>query len=361
LRLDGIDLLRGVAVSSVVVYHFFAILGLQGSPYFHYVHSFGLFGVSLFFVISGYLIYRSVSFSLERYGTRAGLKHYTIHRLFRILPAYYVNLAVVLLMASFIIDSNYLYSGAFLKQIAAHLTFLSYLLYQDAGLGINGAYWTLSIEMLWYIVAPLLLIFAGRNRTLFLLALSSFVYLLALDFGLLDNLLHLDKNSPSYLLKLYYFSFQLPGQLSYFIAGILIYKFSQNQIDNPLPYKYILAIFIMILFIYVTSTFSLHSNFFLNNFFILFTVSTLFILLYQARPRGVKWMEWIGKISYSLYLWHMPLLFVMKKTSILNHLSMPVTILLFTFALLVLSTMSYYLVEEGGFQLRRKFEAGFQD
>jgi peptidoglycan/LPS O-acetylase OafA/YrhL len=190
--------------------------------------------------------------------------------------------------------------------------------------------------------------------------LASFIYLMALDFGLLDNLLHLDNNSPTYLLKLYYFSFQLPGQLSYFIAGILIYKFSQNQTDNSLRYKYIFAVSVMILFIYVTSTFSLHSSFFVNNLFILFTVSTLFILLYQARPRGVKWIEWLGKISYSLYLWHMPLLFVMKKTSILNHLSMPVTILLFTFALLAISTMSYYLVEEGGFQLRRKFEAKFQ-
>ncbi len=357
LRLDGIDLLRGLAVSSVIVYHFFAILGLQGNPYFHYVHSFGLFGVSLFFVISGYLIYRSISVNLSRYGTRSGLKHYTYHRLFRILPAYYFNLAVVLLMVSFIIDSNYLYSLSFLKQIFLNMTFLSYFIYQDSGFGINGAYWTLSIEMLWYLVVPLIVIFIKKNSTLYLLGVLSFLYLLALDFGLFDILFHLDKDDPSYMIKLYYFSFQLPGQLSYFISGILIYNYAKDYTFVSGKIKYLLATLVIIIFIFVSSRYPINLSFFANNLFILAIVSALFILLYNSKPKGVVWMEWIGKISYSLYLWHLPLLFIMKKTSILTHISMPVAITLFIISLLSISSLSYYLIEEGGFHLRKKFEA----
>ena len=356
MRLDGIDLLRGTAVSAVIIYHFFAILGLQGSPYFHFIHSFGLFGVSLFFVISGYLIYRSIDFSFAPRDRQAGFKHYTYHRLFRILPAYYVNFAVVLLMATFIIDSTYLYSASFIKQFFSHLTFLSYFIYKDSGLGINGAYWTLSVEMLWYVVAPLLLLFVKKSRIYLMLAILSFIYLAALDFGLFDKLLHLDKNSPSYMLQLYYLSFQLPGQISYFIAGILIYKHLQDKVRLSDSYKYILAILVFVFFIYLSSTYPLHSSFFKNNLFILSIVSTLFLLLYNSKPKGMQWLEWVGKISYSLYLWHMPLLFIGKHTSIMTKLSMPTVIIIFTVALFAISSLSYYLVEEGGFQLRRRLE-----
>ncbi len=357
MRLDGIDLLRGLAVSTVIVYHFFAILGLQGSPYFHYIHSFGIFGVSLFFIISGFLIYRSISFSLERYGTKAGLKHYALHRLFRILPAYYFNFAVVLLMATFIIGNDYLYSASFLKQIFAHLTFLSYFIYQDSGLGVNGAYWTLSIEMLWYFIAPLILLYIKNSRTLLIVMILSFAYLAALDFGLLDRLFHLNHNEPSYILQLYYFSFQLPGQISYFIAGIFIYKHLQNKKNLSGSYRYIFALLIFASFIYLSSSYPLQSSFFINNLFILSVATTLFILLYNSKPKKMQWLEWIGKISYSLYLWHMPILFVMKKTSILSHLSILASVLLFTLSLLLISSLSYYLIEEGGFALRKKVEA----
>ncbi|RLA70335.1 MAG: hypothetical protein DRG30_09315, partial [Epsilonproteobacteria bacterium] len=101
----------------------------------------------------------------------------------------------------------------------------------------------------------------------------------------------------------------------------------------------------------------LQSSFFINNLFILSVATTLFILLYNSKPKKMQWLEWIGKISYSLYLWHMPILFVMKKTSILSHLSILASVLLFTLSLLLISSLSYYLIEEGGFALRKKVEA----
>lgn len=356
IRLDGIDLLRGLAVSFVIIYHFFVLLGLNGSPLFTYVHSFGVLGVSLFFVISGYLIYRSIDYSTNEYGVFKGLKHYAVHRAFRIIPAYYFNFFIVLLMATSMIDSTYLYSYSFVKQLLAHLTFTSYFLYQDSGLGINGAYWTLSIEMLWYIVAPVLLLFVKKKRFLIILLLMSFVYFAALDKGMLDAVFHLNHEEASYILKLYFFSFQLPGQLAYFIAGILIYKYSYVSVKLSPVSRYAFSVALIILFMYISRTYELHTTFLIHNLFILVSVSVLFLLLYATMPKRMQIFEWLGKISYSLYLWHMPLLYVMKQTSVLTHIPLLIAVALFVAVLLLISSFSYYFIEESGFRLRKKFE-----
>jgi len=68
MRLEGIDLLRGLAVLVVVVYHFFEILKLHNHFLYPYIISIGQIGVPLFFIISGYLIYRSVEYSIIKKG-----------------------------------------------------------------------------------------------------------------------------------------------------------------------------------------------------------------------------------------------------------------------------------------------------
>ena len=142
MRLDGIDTLRGFAVTVVVIYHFFVLLGLDNilSPY---IHSFGLLGVPLFFIISSYLIYMSIDNNIKKRGAGDGIKNYFIHRVFRILPAYYFNLFIVLLIASFSISNDFLYSQEFKSQLLSHLTLTSYFTHKAVGLGVNGAYWTL--------------------------------------------------------------------------------------------------------------------------------------------------------------------------------------------------------------------------
>jgi len=360
MRLEGIDLLRGLAVLLVVIYHIFTVLDLYHNPIFPYIHSFGLLGVSLFFIISGYLIYRSFEYNISTEKLKFGLYKYISNRLFRILPAYYFNLMVVLLMASFVLEHNYLYTGSFFRQIIAHLSFSSYFIYKDTGFGINGVYWTLSIEMLWYIVAPFFVLYIKKNKYLILLFLLSFSYLLCLDLQYLDTFLNISNNNNLYTILKFYWSFQLPGQLIYFISGIFIYRYIDKIRVISSPKQGILAILILILFIYISRSFEIHKNFFLNNFLLVSTATILFILLYRSKIKYMSILEWFGKISYSLYLWHMPILYIMKHTNIFLHLSFSSALVVFIISLLLLSSFSYYFIEEGGFQLRKKFEEYMQ-
>lgn len=53
MRVEGIDRLRGLAVSAVILYHFYVLLDLASLPSFRYVHALGEFGVSLFLLLVG--------------------------------------------------------------------------------------------------------------------------------------------------------------------------------------------------------------------------------------------------------------------------------------------------------------------
>ena len=359
LRLDGIDILRGIAVIAVILYHFFVLLDLSHNNIFPYIHAFGSIGVPLFFIISGYLIYRSIDRNITKRGIKKGIINYFFHRLFRILPAYYFNLLIVFLMASFLLNNEYFYSAAFFRQLFSHLTFTSYFIDKSAGFGINGAYWTLGIEMSWYIFAPLFFIFFKKTRILIFIMLMSFMYTWGISQGFFDTFFDLNVEKANYRLLLTYYTTLLPGQITYFISGILIYKYAIAPSSYASARNYLLAILLLFLFIWIHGYYNIYLNFLPSHLILLMVTTLLFILIYTTQVKGGTFLEWIGKISYSLYLWHMPILFVMRESHILEYRSLSEATVFFLILLFSLSSMSYYFIEEGGFALREKLTAHF--
>ena len=86
-----IDSLRGVAVSTVVIQHFFASLV---SPVILAVFDPGMFGVTVFFSVSGFIIPQSVRSSDDR------LRRFAIARVFRLYPAYWISLILAVAVYS---------------------------------------------------------------------------------------------------------------------------------------------------------------------------------------------------------------------------------------------------------------------
>jgi peptidoglycan/LPS O-acetylase OafA/YrhL len=133
-RLGWLDGLRGWAALTVVCFHLSpSILGpdLHLAVYRHV--DLGKYGVLLFFLVSGYVI----PMSLERHGS---LRRFWVGRLFRIYPAYLVTIAVVVLLGAW-------HGGA--DAVLGHAT----MLLDPLGLrGAVRAFWTLSYEMIFYLV-----------------------------------------------------------------------------------------------------------------------------------------------------------------------------------------------------------------
>src|SRR2546421_11163008 len=100
-RQPGLDLLRALAIIVVVIYH----AALFGFKLPRRVDRFGWIGVDLFFVLSGYLIGGQLLAPLAR-GRSIDLRRFFARRVLRIIPAYFVILAVYAFLPSWRGDSE---------------------------------------------------------------------------------------------------------------------------------------------------------------------------------------------------------------------------------------------------------------
>ncbi len=330
-RQNNIDLLRAIAVISVFIHHAqhifggnFPFLGSAG----------GWFGVQLFFVISGFLI----AASAERYV----LRDYAIHRFFRIVPAYLFFFFLVGIAAKIItFDKVAEDPFAFL----VNLTFLQHL-FPAALLKFNSlnVSWSLTVEVLWYVVMPLLLIGnkrIGRPSVLIALVVST-----AWSFAAANHLL--DFVAPEMAVKSPAFfglfvNNNFIAQLVFFVFGAWIH-FNRNATDrwNPLS-TMVLALIVLMLMPY----YFLFGPIFITGI----AISLLLITALNSKPIRNKAVFVISETSYAIYLCHFPvILWVSRKIDVQGLAGVSLSVLL----TLVLAMLSYVFIERPCIKLGRR-------
>ena len=147
-RQPGLDLLRACAIIVVVIYH----AGIMGFPTPGRFHRWGWIGVDLFFVLSGYLIGGQLLAPLAREQS-INLKRFFARRALRIMPAYFVILAVYLFLPSWREYPDMYPWWKFLISV------------QNIGLHGGTAFshaWSLAVEDQFYLTLPFVLIFVNR-------------------------------------------------------------------------------------------------------------------------------------------------------------------------------------------------------
>ncbi|HET9699841.1 MAG TPA: acyltransferase, partial [Burkholderiales bacterium] len=209
---NNFDLVRFVLAAIVFLFH---AGGLSGRPELEPLSRWlsAEFAVQAFFTVSGYLIFMSY----ERSGT---LGQYFERRVRRIYPAYaFVVLAGAAggLALTRLAPADYLASPELWRYVGWNLLFLNFLqptlpgVFEANPLAVvNGALWTLKVEVMFYLSVPLLVwLFRRLPRAACIAAL----YLLSVAYTLILREL---VQAPGVLERL---QFQLPGQLTYFLAG----------------------------------------------------------------------------------------------------------------------------------------------
>lgn len=168
--LDG---LRAVAVLSVLVYHCLGVAVAHGELRIlgvdvGFIFARAYLGVDLFFVLSGFLLARPWFIARKRGTPGPSLRQFWRRRLLRIVPAYYLCFFLVLAIFGFLDETpeQMLTGTTGLINIGAHLLFLhGYVPIAYSDFNFNSfPWWTLTIEMTWYAVLPLLVVaFLGRR------------------------------------------------------------------------------------------------------------------------------------------------------------------------------------------------------
>ncbi|CTQ55902.1 O-acetyltransferase OatA [Roseibium album] len=287
-----IDGLRAVAVLPVVLYH-------GGVEFF----SGGYAGVDVFFVISGYLITAIIISELDQ-GVFS-LKGFYERRARRILPALITMVAVSTIFALlWMPPSQLVFYSQTLVSIAlfsSNIFFWKNSGYFEAAAEFNPLIhtWSLSVEEQFYILFPLALMLFwrfGRNRIFWLLVLGSLASLLLTEYGWRyhtgANFYLLPTRAWELLagslcaLALAKRQFQPNSALAFVGLGMVLCSFYLFDSETPFP----------------------------SFWTILPVAGTVLIILFASsgalvgKVLGAAPMVAIGLISYSLYLWHQPML-----------------------------------------------------
>ncbi len=214
---NNFNLLRLLFALMVAVYHAIALPGLAGWEQAEgWTSLLAEIGVQGFFVLSGYLVWAS----LERSAT---LAVYAEKRARRLLPAYVAVVLACAVLAVVLVPA----ARGELSGVASYLGWnLAFLNFMEPGLPgvfegnrfseINGALWTLKIEVMFYLALPLLAFIvrrAGSMRWILFMA----IYVAAEGWRL--GLEQMGAEQGGIFTEL---SRQLPGQMSFFITGIAL-------------------------------------------------------------------------------------------------------------------------------------------
>lgn len=321
-RLD-INGLRAFAVLSVVLYHF-------GVPYV----SGGFTGVDVFFVISGFLMTGIV---LEKVDHK-GIFDFYVARFLRIVPALVATILALLIFGYFSLSTSEFELLA--RNATASLLFYSnnyyaaHSSYFDPSSDLNFLLhtWSLSVEWQFYLIYPLIVLAIKKCRlpvSLSILALFclSLVYVALGLSGTKEDLFYL-----------------LPTRAWEMLAGALVYILSSRGVLTN--FKHLSKLNILGLLLILFSLFTAEGSQAWPGLATLIPVAGAALVIVANNQNAYliknKAAQFIGTISYSWYLWHWPVIVVMRYYRVeMDAINIGAGIAVS----FILAVISYYLIE----------------
>ena len=348
--LPSIDSLRALAVLAVIIYHI-DVNYLPG----------GFLGVDLFFVLSGYLISSLIIKEYKKTGT-LNLYNFYMRRARRLLPAVYFMITVCLVFMV-------LFNGVLLRK--SHLDAVFGYIYSSNwwyifhklnyfdSFGAQSPFkhlWSLAIEEQFYMFFPLIFLIFNRRKEEEGKGPSlnkNFIYIVLglILISLITHILLFDINNIN---RIYFGTDTRAFSLLVGVVGALLYPI--DKLSNPtnskenLAYSVvsIISIFILITIMFYTTE---YNAWLYRGGFLLVAVLGLIIIIssgkqhtFISKALSFKPIVFIGKISYSLYLWHFPIIVLTTPVSEIGNPNLfYVTLrIILTF---IVATLSYLVVE----------------
>jgi peptidoglycan/LPS O-acetylase OafA/YrhL len=352
-NIRGLDGLRAIAVTLVFLSHLtIALQALDRQEWFRAFPRAGFLGVNMFFVLSGFLIMYRLLGSTNADGSLR-IKQFYISRTTRILPAVFVFLVVHFIYAIIFDFPPYGRVGdEVIMFFSTIFQFANYAILSNRELlDDNGALWSLSVEGHFYIVWPLV------TYALFRLIKRS-----AVSVGLLTFLvLALYLWQEQVFINEGYFSVYLrtDSRIASITMGALgAAVFMKTTWISPLFLR-ILSLPAIATMVYIYAHANGWNKSTWSGGMALFDLCMLIVVLALATKTfpatevlTTAPMEWLGKISYGLYIWQIPVLTLLHRHG--DSLGDWNQFFLAIIATIALGAASFYLAEQPSRQYVRK-------
>lgn len=393
-RLPHIEGARALAAGSIVVYHVWRYGSASGpvalGPFGRLMPHLPL-GVTLFFTLSGFLLYRPFAAALLRARPRPDLAAYLRNRALRILPVYWVILLITGVVMGATIVRFDLHRGSLATRPALLLRDAFFVQNYDPGTILTGIgpAWSLAIEAVFYLVLPVLVLgtFALARRTrnesrrTWLAFLPPVIMLIVGASGKLVALTAVPGWGPglgwvndwhSVLER----SFWVQADLFAYgmLLAILTVHVEDGRLRLPRGWWPVTAVALLALAGTTAAAFDKGT---INQYVydsLMALACGLFLSLIvlagsgrERPPASIGWLEarpivWVGVVSYSLFLWHEPIIWWLRDRGMLvsgGALSFPLNLVIVGTVSLVLSAFTYRFVELPA--LRRKYRTPTRD
>lgn len=353
-RIFGLDAFRGTAAILVFLFHFYTMFLnnqkwpiLNGQIELSAFLTAGHLGVTIFFVLSGFLIFLSFMNSKS-------LKEYFHRRFSRIIP-----LALIYIIIIFLWNGNY--HAANFWDMGAHFLFIQsfFIKTYHGGFPIM---WTLSLEMLFYLFIPVFFWLTKASKKRFWIWI---ILLLAINFlyrGYVSQFF-----SEWNTFERIFYSEQLWGRFDQFAFGIILGYMYATKDKTAKINKYINEILIglgitgfVLLYYFFGIIGSNFREYLFLQVFLHSAIGAFFAIFLQGfmhtknvtlkKILSPNWLQYIGKISYGIYLWHFPILYSFQQLK-WSPLSAFFATLFLT---LIISILTWNLVEKPFLKFHKK-------
>lgn len=343
--MPGLDGLRALALIGVMSYHW----GLKFAPG-------GFLGVSIFFVLSGYLI-TDILAAQWRTNGRLDLKDFWYRRFRRLLPAMFAMLIIIVAWVTLFDHSR---MSTLRGDVTAAVTYISnwQFIFQDVSYFESfgppsplGHMWSLAVEEQFYLLWPLIMliglrVFPRRGQMLY------FIFILASISALTMVLLYEPGRDPSRV----YFGTDTRAFGLLIGAGLAIIWPSYKRSSNASPFVRLgldtAGTAALVLVLYMMWKTDRYDASLYQGGMVILSLASAVVVAVLAHPAallgkilGSKPLRWIGVRSYGIYLWHYPVIILTSPdgnpigNSVL-HTSLQVA------ASVILASLSWKYIEE---------------
>ncbi|WP_344828057.1 acyltransferase [Chryseobacterium ginsenosidimutans] len=295
MKISQITFTRFVAAMAIVISHFNKELFLYKINYISDIFLRANVGVSYFFILSGFIMI--VAYHKK---TQINYLDYYRNRFARIYPLYVVG--VLLLLVTRYSDFNFYKVFLYLFGIQSWIP-------GDA-LVLNFPGWSISVEFLFYLIFPLLYnyFYSKGNKSIWIIAVLIWVVTQFFSNLYVNSLMYKGPHTMSHEFGHYFPLWHINEFLVGNLAGLYFVKnFRERNYDVVITLIFI-AILLSLIFIPLNFHNGLMAVLFIPLIYLISSNNGILTKVFSLKP-----LEYLGEISYAVYIIHIPVLYILRS------------------------------------------------